>query len=266
MPTLILSPRYTPDSISLWRAANEMGWQVERPSSWRVASYLRDSQPVVYGEPLFAAVVAQSLDLAIVEPPLSWLAGIPYPHRLRDIEHCDLGKARRLAKRSFIKPADDKCFPARVYGSGLALPSVEVLPDSIPVLISEPVTWQIEFRCFVLDRQPVALSVYARNGDLAQDSDGNWPESPAETKAALDFATRFLADDAITLPPSVVIDLGIISNRGWAVVEANASWASGIYGCEPSRVLQVLARACKRKEDLTDADASWIVVREEHAS
>jgi|SoiMetStandDraft_2_1073263.scaffolds.fasta_scaffold1564915_1 hypothetical protein len=58
----------------------------------------------------------------------------------------------------------------------------------------------------------------------------------------------------------------IIANRGWAVVEANASWASGIYGCEAAKVLEVLAGAVKRKQDLSDEDKPWIVVREAPAA
>ena len=35
-------------------------------------------------------------------------------------------------------------------------------------------------------------------------------------------------------------DVRIIEDRGWAVVEQNAAWGSGIYGCDPEQVLEVL--------------------------
>ncbi|HNB74240.1 MAG TPA: hypothetical protein PLS70_24185 [Acidobacteriota bacterium] len=41
----------------------------------------------------------------------------------------------------------------------------------------------------------------------------------------------------------MVIDVGVISGKGWAVVEANAAFGSGIYGCDPAQVLPVLAEA-----------------------
>jgi hypothetical protein len=243
-----------------------MGWQVERLSSWRAPRHLRASQPVLYGEPLFAAVVADTLDLVILEPPFSWIADIPYEYRLRRIEYTDLGKARNQTQRAFIKPADDKCFPARVYDSGLDLPSLEILSASTPVLISEPVHWEVEFRCFVQDRRVTTHSAYSRNGELAQGEDGDWPATSSEIDGALQFIGSVLADSRVELPSSVVVDVGIISDRGWAVVEANASWASGIYGCEGAKVLEVLAGAVKKKEDLTEADKRWINVRNETAA
>src|SRR5262245_18503806 len=262
MQTLILSPRFTPDSIALWRSAIELGWQVERLFSWRAPIHLRDHQIVIYGEPLFAAVVAEALDLAIFEPPFSWVANIPYEYRLREIQFTELSKAHTLTERAFMKPADDKCFPAKVYEAGQDLPSTEILASTTPVLILHPVGWELEFRCFVLNRQVKTLCVYARNGELAEGEEGDWPASHHEIDGALEFAGQVLADRRIELPPSVVVDIGVITNRGWAVVEANASWGSGIYGCEAAKVLEVLAGAVKRKEELSDDDKPWIVVRD----
>jgi hypothetical protein len=41
-----------------------MGWGVERLSSWRVPDWLKGQDVVLYGEPLFAAVVADELGVA----------------------------------------------------------------------------------------------------------------------------------------------------------------------------------------------------------
>ncbi|WP_373544586.1 hypothetical protein [Chamaesiphon sp.] len=54
MPTLILTPRFTEDAQSLWRAALQLGWSVERLQSWRVPDELRQvGEPVLYLEALF---------------------------------------------------------------------------------------------------------------------------------------------------------------------------------------------------------------------
>lgn len=53
--------------------------------------------------------------------------------------------------------------------------------------------------------------------------------------------------------------MGRIDGRGWAVVEANAAWGAGLYGCDPEEVLKVLARACLRPSQVTDADRDWLV-------
>jgi hypothetical protein len=222
---------------------------------------LRDCEPVPYGEPLFAAVVADLFELALIEPELSWLASIPSDLRKRQIEFGNLSVARAQTNPTFIKPADDKCFAAKVYHSGADLPSDDILEASIPVLMSEPVRWEVEFRCFVVEGQVTTHSVYSRRGELADGDDGNWPASQAELDAALDFTRTVLQDSRVSFPPAGVLDVGIIEDRGWAVVEANACWGSGIYGCDPRGVLKTLFRASLRRAALPEVDRRWIVDR-----
>ncbi len=216
---------------------------------------------VLYGEPLFAAVVADQLHLALIEPPFQWTAGLRYVYRRRDVTFSTLTSARKLCQSHFIKPADDKCFVAKIDESSSLLPSADVLPDATPVLIAEPVLWEVEYRCFVLDRQVLTSSVYLRLGELAQNPDGSWDASQAEMNEALDVANTVLQDSAVPFPPAVVLDVGRIADRGWAVVEANAAWGSGIYGCDPAAVLRVIQRACMRRESLGDDDGAWILKR-----
>lgn len=260
MPTLILPPRFTDDTNLVRKAAIEAGWAVERLSGWRAPAELRDADPVLYGEPLFAAVVADSLGLALIEPPFNWLTTVPAARTRRHVRFMSLGDAR--GERSvFIKPADDKCFRARVYNSGDELPDASVLPDGTPVLVAEPVHWTLEFRCFVLNRQLETLSVYSRDGELAEASDGTWPATDDEVRSATTFIWALIGDAECGLPPAVVVDIGLIDERGWAVVESNPAWGSGIYGCDPRRVLNVLRRACVRRDQLSADDAAWIPTR-----
>jgi hypothetical protein len=258
---LILSPRFTPDSMALGNAALELGWDVERLRTWRPPDELVGRDLVPYGEPLFAAVVADSLQLALIEPQLSWVAELPFDLRRREIQFTGLASARTVDRPAFIKPADDKCFQARVYATGSELPEIDSLGAMSPVLISEPVYWESEFRCFVLEKRVAALSIYSRNGDLAETEDGNWPALPSESKDALDFANLVLQDARVTFPPAGVLDVGVIRDRGWAVVEANACWGAGIYGCDPHSVLQTLARACVKTAALAETDRQWVIAR-----
>ena len=105
------------------------------------------------------------------------------------------------------------------------------------------------------------MSIYSRNGDLVETDDGNWPASPSELKDARDFANLVLQDARVTFPPAGVMDVGVIKDRGWAVVEANACWGTGIYGCYPRDVLKTLARACVKRVALAEADRQWVVAR-----
>jgi hypothetical protein len=84
MPTLILTPRYTADTQALWRAANHLGWQVERLRSWRVPEDLRSvAEPILYLEPLMAQTSAEQFGIRLLEPQPDWLPNLPQEYRKR---------------------------------------------------------------------------------------------------------------------------------------------------------------------------------------
>ncbi|MBI1281944.1 MAG: DUF4343 domain-containing protein [Anaerolineaceae bacterium] len=262
MPTLILSPRYTPDSNALWKAAlDDADWTVERLQSHRPPAYLKGKDIAIYGEALFVNIVADELGLALLEPPFDFLAHLPRIYLLRNVRFTTLDDARNLRETAFIKPAYDKSFDSRVYATGQDLPTTETLPGDLPVLVSEPVSWEIEFRSFIVERQLATLSIYLRYGQLARSEDGSWPVESAIQDEASQFIYTLLQDDSIDLPPAFVLDIGKINGRGWAVVEANPAWASGIYDCNPVDILTVLKRACIQQENLIPTDARWIFTR-----
>lgn len=242
MPTFILTPRFTDDAQLLWRAAGQLGWKVERLATWRVPpELLKVEEPVLYLEGLFGPTLAESFGLRLCEPPIDWLPELPEGFRRRRIERMTLGAARLLEEPGFIKPPNDKSFPARVY-RGSELPP-EYSAD-LPVLVSEVVTWEKEFRCFVLDRSVRTVSIYSRSGEL-QKANG-FAASPEELTEAILFVESVLRDDRVPLPRATVIDVGVVAGRGWAVVEQNGAWGSGIYGCDPAKVLEVLRFAGER--------------------
>lgn len=257
-PLLILPPRQTPDADAIRTAAEDANWHVEQLTSWRTPDWLRGHDLVIYGEPLFVDVVTPALGLIVLEPPLDWLVSLPSVYRQRAVRLTTLAEVQKQPTAAFIKPAEDKCFAAGVYSTGAALPqSVWVLPDATPVLVSEPVQWEVEYRCFVLDRIAVTLSPYLRNGTLVRAADGSWPASVDERDEARTYATLVVTDPEVTLPPAVVVDVGKITGRGWAVVEANAAWGSGIYGCKAQAILPVLRRATIREDAVTPEDFVW---------
>lgn len=254
MPTLILSPRYTTDSSALWRAAVEENWQVERLSGWRLDRNLT-GEIAIYGEHLFAVAVAEQLSLALLRPPLDWLTHLPTQYLRREIHYTELTSVDSYSLPAFIKPAEDKCFPARVYTDPDAIPDRALLPLQTPILISEPVNWQLEFRCFVLEHNVVTISIYAKDGEFIQDQG----VFHSELSEALGFANQIMNNASIEFPPSGVLDVGYIEGRGWAVVEANPAWGSGIYGCDPHQVLKTIARGCKPIIELKPEEHRWIV-------
>lgn len=255
MPRVVLSPRYSTDSIAVWQAALARGWSTARVRHVEAAALVgavAADEVVIYGETLLADAVAAALDLALIEPTIDWLPRLPFELRLRDVRLATLGEARRTGAGQFIKPVDDKFFPARVYAD------VDVdagVGDDLMVLIAEPVRFGIEVRAFVVDGAIAGLSAYIRDGSIAR-GDGDWPLAADEEAAARACLDRVLAEVAV--PPAVVIDVGEVVGRGWAVVEANPAWASGLCGVDAAAVLPVLRRACMPRVAVAPGDVKWI--------
>jgi ATP-grasp domain, R2K clade family 2 len=196
------------------------------------------ADPVLYLEGLFGQMLAAEFGLRLLEPPLDWLPNLPEEFRKRRVSLSTLKACRGMVEPAFIKPPNDKSFPARVY-TGAELPLE--YDENTPVLVAEVVGWEKEFRCFILERQIQAISVYLRNGELQRQRD--FAASEAELAEVESFVNLLLTDTRIDLPRTAVLDVGVIHDRGWAVVEQNAAWGSGIYGCDPIKVLEVLRYA-----------------------
>lgn len=258
MPTLVLSHRYSSDSNALFSAALAAGWDVERLHSFRCPEGLSTRQPVFYGETILADAIADDLGIVLLEPSADWLPRVPARHRLRDVRLMTLEEALRVQERVFIKPTDDKCFPARVYDNGAALQPDPLLARDLPVLLSEPVQFDIEFRFFIVERQIAAFSPYVRNGGIARNDDGDWSANDQEIAAATASMQAMLNDHEVELPPAVVVDMGHMIDRGWGVVEANPAWASGLCGSDPAGVLRVLQRASVPRDALLQVDTRWV--------
>lgn len=254
---LVLSPRYTSDSIDLRRTALEENWHVERLHSYHVPEYLQNQHIAIYGEALFVTIVAQECHHILLEAPANWLMRLPKEYLHRDLRLVTLAEARKLTKAQFIKPAEGKFFAAKVYPNADDLPPLGTQAEGMPVYISEPVKWLKEFRCFIFERRLLTFSIYSRQGELAE----NWLMSADEVDSVKEFCAKFLADIRITMPPAFVLDIGEIEGRVWAVIEANPVWASGIYGSDTTKILSLLERACIPAKDLSDEDAKWQIQR-----
>ncbi len=193
------------------------------------------AEPVLYLEALFGPTLAEQFSKRLLEPPIDWLPRLPRDYRLREIELMTLGEARTTVRPAFIKPPNDKSFPAAVY-TGATLPAE--YPDDMPVLVSEIVKWEKEFRCFILNRKLQTQSIYLREGQLQRENE--FESSEGEDAEVIAYVEALLADPRVELQRTAVLDVGIITGKGWAVIEQNSAWGSGIYGCDPKAVLGVL--------------------------
>ncbi|QRN93987.1 ATP-grasp domain-containing protein [Archangium violaceum] len=253
MPVLLLSPRFSSDSIALATEASRLSWRVHRLHDRRPPARLAEEDLVFYGESLLADTIGKALGLALLEPAADTLSLLPEELVRRDVRFTTLGAARGERFPRFVKPADEKQFRASVYHSGAELPGPEVLEDGLPVLTAEPVCWLDEYRCFVLEGRVVTASPYAWKGEREESSLASFDLEGART-----FAAEVLARAGDSFPSAVVLDVGRIEGRGWAVVELNPAWSSGLYACDAAGVLRVLQRASGTSRTVASGDARWL--------
>ena len=238
MTTLLMSSRHTVDDQALWRAAIQLGWSTVRARGITVPE-IKDDEIVIYVEALYGPTIAKLLGRDLLEPPEDWLVSLPESITKRKLRFLTVSEARELATPLFIKPPNDKSFEAKIYDSGKSLPPD--LLDDANVIVSEPVSWESEFRCFCLDGKVLTVSPYLRSGELAVETD--YGMTHLECDEAQQTAEEALELSKDSLPRAIVIDVGKIADKGWAVVEANGAWGSGVYGCDPNIVLEVIRHA-----------------------
>lgn len=234
MPTLLLSRRYTEDSIQLWRVATRLGWEVLRLDVAEAARYAGPVDAVYAGTTFVDVLQAARGDLRFLAPDPLVLTRLPPELLLRRVRAATLGAVRAASGRRHLKPVRDKLFDARVVDPALE-PVGGDCPDDEPVLDAEVVDFDLEVRAFVQDGEVRTSSVYARDGVLAVET----PD--AATKEATEALVRRLW--AVAPQPPCVIDLGRVRGQGWAVVEANAAWGSGLYACDPEEAFGVIRAA-----------------------
>ena len=252
---LILSNRDTEDRQQMITACLQNDVEYSAMEGWKVPASLKDRTDLrLYAEPLFADTMAAQLGLALLEAPLDWLVSCPARFTRRQINLSTLAAARHITRSVFVKALDDKQIRPQIYANGLELPRPGLADDSLPVLVAEPVVWELEVRLFVLNGQIMAGSTY-----LSHNNPTYLPlaETSLENEIRL-FTEEVFAVVGQTLPRATVIDVGRDPSGHWSIVELNAAWGSGTYACDPSGVLKVILEASLAAESATSVPPAFI--------
>ncbi|MEU0099482.1 ATP-grasp domain-containing protein [Streptomyces sp. NPDC006267] len=203
----------------------------------------------LHAGPSFADVVAPALGIALLEAPADWLARLPRALTRRDVRAMPIGEAYRLRRPAFVKSPNDKGIPALVYADGSRLPGPDAVDPATVVLVSDVMTFTVEYRLHLLDGAVHTAGQYAEAGRLRLGPpDGD----------ALAFGRDVLAAAGQTLPSAIVLDVGRDEEGRWAAIEANAAWASGCYSASPDRALDTVLRAAGPATDLTPHDRGFV--------
>ncbi|WP_097943732.1 ATP-grasp domain-containing protein [Streptomyces sp. ms115] len=258
--TLVIPPQLTPSARKLRTAALRRGLRVveataaavsEGPGRPQWAAGPRgEAHPVhLHAGPSFADVAAPALGIALLEAPADWLDRLPRALTQREIRAMPIGEAYRLRRPAFVKSPNDKGIPALVYADGSRLPGPDAVDPATVVLVSDVMTFAVEYRLFLLDGAVHTAGQYAEAGRLRLGPPG---------LAALAFGREVLAAAGDRLPSAVVVDIGRDDDGRWAVIEANAAWASGCYGVDPDRALDTVLRAAGPATALSPHDRAFV--------
>ncbi len=234
-----LSPMYTEDSNTLKKASLTSLYELSRfNAQWKVPEEFRANVVAVYGEDIYAEIVAEQCNLTLTKPDDHWLSIIPKEFTKRKILY---GQLKDFINQGpvFIKCSDFKSFKAGIFDKVTDIKGFDSLDPEMTVFISEVVEWELEVRCFVLNGEIQTFSSYWRNG--VYDTD---PLKEMEQQELSAFFSRFMEQYAETLPKAIVLDFGVINGKGWALIEANPAWCSGLYACDAVKALEVIVESC----------------------
>ena len=181
----------------------------------------------VYGADYFCLVLQQKLGFPLCSPDDDLMLRVPADLMRRQLRQLPLGEVLAGVFPVFVKPMMPKQFRGAVYRSAEEIgQECRGLGPDTPVFVAEVVSFTAEVRSFVLEGRVLDAAVYEGRADLAD---------------AVAFVSALIP--TMELPGVVVVDVGLIAGRGWAVIEFNAAWGAGLNGCDPEKVLPAILAA-----------------------
>lgn len=221
---LIISDKPDIERDSVAEAWQARGGEILRLGRFWEPPDLSGKDVRVYGADTFCLVLVQKLGLDLISPVDELIFEVPPALLGRSISKHSLGDAKGFSYPCFIKPLTPKQFRAAVYADfEELLAETRDLDMSEGILRSEVVQIVAEARFFMLDGAVASGAVYEGEGDLS----------------AAEVATERVAKE-MDLPRTVVVDMGLLDTGTWVVIEFNATWGSGLNGCDPECVVDCI--------------------------
>lgn len=200
----------------------EKGYQIEFFDYSQLATLNLDDDPIVVGGiPVVLGVLAR---MGIVPTAVDSVPSCLAAYAQRNTWVGVIGEARQAVdqnRRIFVKPMpqDRKLFNGQVVENYRDLAITAALPSDYPVIMSEPVVMQSEYRVFVLHGEILGCRHY--KGDFRL-----FPDFRVIDAAIRDF------EDA---PSSYGIDFAVTNTGATILVEVNEGFALGCYGLSALR-------------------------------
>lgn len=193
-----------------------------------------------------ARVLRSTPHISFVAPGPRWLSTVPQELTKRDILTSTVRNFLDAppAGSFWVKPAEAKIdgFEAGWRDAGetqkvisaVGLP-MESFLQWTPTRLD--INW--EHRFYVLNGEVLTGSPYLVDGVTYYDG-ASWDKYD-EALEYVQNAVKILEGNQ---PPAYTLDVGLDAQLGWLVIEGNPAWSSGIYGCDPQKVVRVLANSC----------------------
>jgi hypothetical protein len=252
--TLLLASMSLPSARQLAAVATKRRWKVHALD--QTPDIQVTGRRTFYGGTDRCAEYSSRFQLCLIEPPLDLIVHVPPEMLCRSVGFGTLAELRHVPGPVFAKPADPilKSFDAGVHRSVADIRGRRPIDPQTPVLLSEPVDWTSEFRCFVREGKVEAWSPYLSFGQPV------WKPGSAGALPAnlLAFCQRLTSRMGTALPPAFVVDVGVLEDGRWAVVEFNPAWCSGILGADVEGVLRVVERAAMFAGTASAQDRRWV--------
>lgn len=224
MPAKADAERYAVSEAWI-RMGGEVRWLEKY---WEIDDGLRARHLSVYGNDLFARLLADLYCLYLISPDEAEICNLERWTK-RGIA---LSNASDLSSGKFplfIKSLVPKQFASKVYESFEQFMTEPGVMPLEKVLYSVPIKdIMAEARAFVLNRQILDIAIYEGSGN---------------GEDARIFLGNFLADETVVLPESIVLDLAYSQDRQWFLMEWNAAWGAGLNGCNAYKVVPCIAAA-----------------------
>jgi hypothetical protein len=221
-----------PEKADPERDAVAAAWELAGGSVLRIGRFwdppeVDRTKVRVYGADTFCLVLAEELHLDLVSPPDRILADAPEHLLGRRLRVMTLADLRRDDLPAFVKPVIPKQFRGAIYGSIDDLAEeTHGLASDVEIMVSGIVTLVAEARTFVLDGAVRACAVY---------------EGAGNTGEAASFARQVAR--TLDLPRTCVVDVGLLADGEWVLIECNATWGAGLNGCDANSVIDCIEAA-----------------------
>lgn len=226
-----------------------------------------DIDPRTSGETLWwagghwvASARAAGVRLPLLSCGPDWLKHLPWEYRRRRVDVVELCHVTSLVWQwqkmhtwdgtLFLKLPEakvDDIFPAHAFHEPLDRLADHLartgLPSNTLIQVSEEIKFWAEARFFVSHKEIVAGGLYRLH-----DSIWGSPEFDESCPDAVDPMLKMFhkARELVRWWPSApgfTLDMGMTADGYPVVVEANASWSSGIYNCDPAGILESIISA-----------------------